>query len=108
MNIDYRLIGKRIKSYRKALNRTQEDLAEYLAVSVGYISQIERGVTRINLETLSAITEFLNCDLNLLINDASTQSATYLINDYVSQFNQLNEKHKNIILDMIEVLLKYE
>ena len=43
MSIDYKIIGKRIKERRKICQITQETLAEKLGVSVGYISQIERG-----------------------------------------------------------------
>ena len=44
MSIDYKIIGKRIKERRKICQITQETLAEKLGVSVGYISQIERGI----------------------------------------------------------------
>ena len=45
MNVDYGAIGRRIKQVRRSRDMTQERLAEALSVSVGYISQIERGVT---------------------------------------------------------------
>ncbi len=43
MNVDYFAIGQRIKQVRRDRGMTQERLAEALSVSVGYISQIERG-----------------------------------------------------------------
>ena len=55
MNVDYSAIGQRIKRSRRARGMTQEHLAEALTVSVGYISQIERGVTKISLDTLAAV-----------------------------------------------------
>lgn len=55
MNVDYGAIGRRIKQVRRSRDMTQERLAEALSVSVGYISQIERGVTKINLDTLAAV-----------------------------------------------------
>lgn len=55
MSVDYAAIGQRIKGRRREQKRTQEWLAEQLQVSVGYISQIERGVTKVNLDTLSEI-----------------------------------------------------
>ena len=51
--MDYGAIGQRIKQVRRSRDMTQERLAEALSVSVGYISQIERGVTKINLDTLA-------------------------------------------------------
>ena len=55
MNVDYAAIGQRIKQVRRSRGLTQERLAEALSVSVGYISQMERGVTKINLDTLAAV-----------------------------------------------------
>ena len=40
MNIDYKLIGQRIKRERKVRGITQEVLAERLNVSIGYVSQV--------------------------------------------------------------------
>ncbi|MBQ3826264.1 MAG: helix-turn-helix transcriptional regulator [Spirochaetaceae bacterium] len=51
MSIDYRLIGQKIQTKRKTLHKTQENMAESISVTVGYISQIERGITKVNLET---------------------------------------------------------
>ena len=62
MNVDYGAIGQRIKQVRRSRDMTQERLAEALSVSVGYISQIERGVTKINLDTLAAVAAHLNCE----------------------------------------------
>ena len=67
MSVDYAAIGQRIKGRRREQKRTQEWLAEQLQVSVGYISQIERGVTKVNLDTLSEIGASLGCDLGELV-----------------------------------------
>ena len=55
MNVDYKLVGKRIQAARKQSGMTQETLAEKLDVSIGYVSQVERGVTKISLDLLAAI-----------------------------------------------------
>ena len=66
MNVDYSLIGSRIKSKRKEKRMTQEMLAEALEVSVGYVSQVERGVTKISLDLLAEISGILECDIAFL------------------------------------------
>lgn len=43
MELDYRIIGSRIQARRKQKKITQEKMAEALNLSVGFISQIERG-----------------------------------------------------------------
>ena len=63
MNIDYKLVGERIKRARKSKGITQENMAERLNVSIGYVSQVERGVTKISLDLLVAISIILECDI---------------------------------------------
>ena len=78
MNVDYGAIGQRIKQVRRSRDMTQERLAEALSVSVGYISQIERGVTKINLDTLAAVAAHLNCELSELVTGVSVLQGRYL------------------------------
>lgn len=59
MSVNYKLIGLRIQQCRKQQKKTQEMIAEYLNVTVGYISQLERGITKINLGTLDKIANYL-------------------------------------------------
>ena len=62
MAVDFFTVGQRIQKRRKMLHKTQEQMAEALSVTVGYISQIERGVTKISLDTLSEIAEYQDCN----------------------------------------------
>ena len=71
MVIDYKIIGKRIKMVRKDNNMTQEVLAEKADVTVGYISQIKRGICKVNLDTLAIIANILNCEVSFLIDGTS-------------------------------------
>lgn len=102
MAVDFKLIGKRIQEKRKSMQKTQEDMAEYLDVSVGYISNMERGVTKISLTTLASISDFLGCDLSELVSQTSTGNADYLkseLNDIIDSFGN---KEKNIILNLLK------
>ena len=63
MSVDYRSIGGRIKQRRRAAGMTQEQLAERLFVTVGYVSQLERGISKTNLDMLSKICTILDCDI---------------------------------------------
>ena len=81
MSVDYRLIGSKIQNTRKQKKITQEQLAEHLDVSVGYVSQMERGITKINLDRLSEIADYLECDITSLLSGSSHFSPEYLIND---------------------------
>ena len=102
MAVDFKLIGKRIQQKRKALGKTQENLAEYLDVSVVYVSNIERGVTKISLTTLSNISDFLGCDVAELVSNTSTNSGKYLKNDIDEIINSFDNNEKHILLSLLK------
>lgn len=106
MNVDYKLIGSRIKMKRKALGLTQERLAEVLSVTVGYVSQIERGVTKINLEILSEISLYLHCDIAFFVTGVSTSQEVYLQDEIVEKYSRLNKTDKQIILEIMDILIE--
>lgn len=105
MSVDYQLIGKRIKQARKAKGLTQEQLAELLDVSVGYVSQIERGITKPNLEMLSAVCDQLSCALDALLTGCSTNQPAYLSDELYEKCRALPEKKKRKALQIIDILL---
>ncbi len=55
-----KLLGKKIKFYRKKADLTQEQLAEKISINSRSLSLIERGNNFITAETLSSIAEALN------------------------------------------------
>ena len=55
MEIDYELIGKRIREERISQNLSQQTLAEISNISPTNISHIERGATKLSLPTLVSI-----------------------------------------------------
>lgn len=101
MNIDYKLIGERIKKSRKSRAMTQEQLAEKLDVSIGYVSQVERGITKISLDLLGAISTILNYDIAFFISESATNSADYMETEITSEFKKLDQKKKKFILSII-------
>ena len=108
MSIDYNLIGRRIKKYRKANQKTQEQLAEYLSVSSGYVSQIERGTTKVSLDTLSNIAAFLCCDVTQLIVHTTKSTERYLYEEFGSLFCRLNDRQKKLLIEIMAVILEFK
>ena len=106
MSVDYKIIGGRIKAKRKAAGKTQEQLAEKLSVTVGYVSQVERGVTKISLDTLSEICSILNCDMSFFITGTVTGQNAYLQDELIDKYSKLDERQKRTILDFIDVYIK--
>lgn len=105
MSVDYKLIGSRIKEKRKENKQTQEKLAETLDVTVGYISQIERGITKVNLETLSEICAALNTDLCYFINGTVINNQNYFQDEFINKYIQLSDNKKKLLIEFINILI---
>ena len=103
MNIDYKLIGERIKRIRKSNGVTQEVLAEHLDVSIGYVSQVERGITKISLDLLAAISTVLGCDIAYLVSESAINSNEYMESEIISEIKKLDQKKKKYILSVIRL-----
>ena len=106
MAVDFKLIGKRIQEKRKELKKTQEDLAEYLDVSVCYVSNMERGTTKISLTTLVNISDFLGCDVSDLVSKVSTNGNGYLSEELGALINSLSNQEKHILLSLLQTYKK--
>lgn len=106
MAIDYSLIGSRIKDKRKNAKLTQEQLAEKLCVTVGYVSQCERGISKINLEKLSEISDILNCELSYLVTGTVIENTNYLNTEFFEKYGKLNKIQKKYVIGLIDVMLE--
>ncbi|MBQ7363167.1 MAG: helix-turn-helix transcriptional regulator [Clostridia bacterium] len=104
MRVDYKLIGARIKEQRKKYGITQEVLAEMLEVSIGYVSQVERGLTKISLDLLSEISTVLNCDVASLISESAINNDNYIETELVNEIKQLDSKKRKMVLDFIGLI----
>lgn len=103
MNVDYKLIGERIKKTRKSKEITQEAMAERLGVSIGYVSQVERGITKISLDLLGAISTVLECDIASLISESAVNSDVYMESEFLEKFKKLDTKKRKYILEVIKL-----
>ena len=105
MNIDYTLIGARIKARRRERRMTQEMMAEALDVS-GYVSQVERGVTKISLDLLAEISSILDCDISFFVSGTAVSGENYLKSELSDKFDRLSARDKKLVLGMIEMMMQ--
>ena len=106
MQVDYKLIGTRIKEQRRSKGYTQENLAEKLDVSVGYISQVERGFTRISLDLLAAVSPVLECDIAVLVTGSAMNGDAYMRDEIGELYEQLDHRERQLTLGFMELLIK--
>ena len=79
--MDFKIIGHRIIEQRKTKNLTQENLAEAIGVSVGYVSRVERGIDSVSLKRLAEIANALEIDLGLLVSNQVILPGTHINRD---------------------------
>ena len=68
-------VGKELRAARVAQSRTLRDVARDARVSLGYLSEVERGQKEASSELLSSICSALNMQLSTLLNDVTAQIA---------------------------------
>lgn len=101
MELDYRIIGHRLQTRRKMKGVTQEKMAEDLDFSVGFISQAERGVTRLSLDSLYSITQYLDCRVADIIDDAAEETLPYRHDEFEALYHSLSPKDQRLFFCML-------
>ena len=77
-------IGERIKNLRQLSNLTQEELAERANLTKGFISQIERDLTSISLDSLVQILDALDESIPEFFSGAAEEKIVYRQKDRVA------------------------
>ena len=67
----YKIIGKNIQNQRLIQGYTQETFAELMGVSWSYVSKIEAGILNLSLGKILEIADYLNIEVDLLLNTKS-------------------------------------
>lgn len=78
MEIDYKIIGQRIREERRKKGWSQEKLSEEIDVTTVYISRVERGHGQVNLKRLAQISKALGTTMEYLIGGTSVNAPNYL------------------------------
>ena len=85
-------IGNKIKQLRKQNNFTLKYVSEQTNLSVGFLSQLERGMTTIAIDSLSKISKILNVEINYFFDDNKTVSTSNITRSFEKKCNQINEQ----------------
>ena len=68
-------VGKELRAIRVSQSRTLRDVASHARVSLGYLSEVERGQKEASSELLASICQALDVQLSNLLNDVTAQIA---------------------------------
>ena len=69
-------VGRSLRASRTEQSRTLRDVAREARVSLGYLSEVERGHKEASSELLNSICEALGLQLSALMSDVTSQIAS--------------------------------
>ena len=64
-----RIVGQKIRAYRKQAGLSQEKLAEKASLSYKYLGEVERGYVNVSLDSLMRLAKSLKVKLRDLVGD---------------------------------------
>lgn len=100
--IDYRAIGRRMKTHRKKAQRTQMYIAEKLNVSDKYVSAVERGVSKMSLERIDEVADLLDITVVDLLSDCDTRLSSYGDSEILELIKEWSPYQKTILIHLIK------
>lgn len=99
------ILGTMIQTKRKELGLSQEKLAEKIGKTVGYVGQIERGISYPSYSTLLQLVEVLEIDAQTLIstNDINIdEKFKYECTQIFSWIQKYNKHARHGLLGMLK------
>ena len=101
--MEYELIGKRVKKARQDKDITQERFVEELGVSVSFISQVETGEKRFNLERITEVSKILERPISYFI-DGYEGEAKNDLEEVVNLLKKMSDKQLKLALEVIKAI----
>lgn len=99
-------IGERCRRAREIAGYTQEQLAERIGVSTQFLSDAERGVTGMSVNTIIKLCQVLNISADfLLLGKETTNSDEKLLSLY-ARINRLSPQEQEMIEAVSNLMMK--
>ena len=76
------IIGLRIKALRTEKKYTLKYLSENSGLSIGFLSQLERGMTSVAIDSLDKISKVLDVELSSFFNMSDTANDLHIVRRY--------------------------
>ncbi|TCL58893.1 helix-turn-helix protein [Kineothrix alysoides] len=102
--IDYKELGKRIRSERRKQDLTQEKLAEMADISESFMGHIERGGRTLSIETLAKIANALNLSIEYIICGEFNYRPDMLPSEINDALNQMSSSQRKVFLNIMKTL----
>ncbi len=104
-------IGKILRAYRQKNHYTQEQLAESIGVTPGFLGQIERDETYPSIDNLTKIIHILDIDANAIFHpqtETEESETAILVNEFKIQFTKLSKNNQEIITLLMKKMVEQQ
>lgn len=103
-NQDYDKLGPKIKDLRVKMDLTQADVAAALAVTPGYISNVENNRTAMSLRILIYYAKLMNISLDSLVGRIDSEyQETALDRELMEMISKLDNDSKTKLLETLKI-----
>lgn len=82
-------IGRKIKALRTSKDMTLKDLSEKTNLSIGFLSQLERGLTTVAIDSLDTIAKQLDVDLTYFLKPQKNRRKAMVLKSYEKEVAQV-------------------
>lgn len=104
MEVNFRLIGRRVREIRKSGKFSQMDLAERTGLSVSYVSMVENGRRKVSLDALIRIANILGVTVDELLNGNQLYNPTEYQTDMDLLLADCSNYEKRIIYELVKAV----
>jgi len=104
--MDYYNIGKRIRIERVKADLTQAGLAEKANITPAFVGQIERGETKLSLETLVNITNALDVSIDFILRESVADNKNSALQELISLVRSRPIKDITMLVDMSKAMFE--
>jgi transcriptional regulator with XRE-family HTH domain len=105
-----KIIGERIRTFRKEKGLSQEELAEIANLHSTYIGQLERGEKNATLESIEKVAKALEISLEDLFRSIhpDPNSQEYTLSKIITRLQTQSIEDQKIFLHLLDVLLDWK
>ena len=106
-NINYKLLGARIREERLHLRLTQAQLAEAVDISDTYMGAIERGERGLSLDTLAMLAGRLGVTVDFLLSDSVSDTDANIMEQFKQIMDGQPLERKKMAINALRAIFAY-
>jgi len=101
-----KLLGRRIRSLRRARDLSQEQLAEKAGISDKYLGELERGQKNVSVSVVERISAALDVEISDLLDFGHEKGKTDLRREIATLANRASDRDLQTILRVLKSVLE--